>query len=92
MYKTCGKGEKTFYVDGVSLFPTGHALDEYAVRFRKHVIAIVEDIRQRRCIGLAKCEAAPNNSLKMQVLPVNDAGRSRERLRHALLADEYMYQ
>lgn len=47
-------------------------LDGYAVGFRKHVKASVEDMRQNRFIGFVKCEVAPNKSLKIPVLPDNE--------------------
>lgn len=46
LYRTCGKDEQTFYLVVVSLCPTVSALDEYAVGYRRHINAIVEDITE----------------------------------------------
>lgn len=54
MVKTCGKGERIFYFDVVSLYPNVNALDECAIGYRKHVNASVEDILQGNFIGLVK--------------------------------------
>lgn len=73
-YKKCRKGENMFYFDVVGLYPSGNDLGEYAVRYRKHIHATVEDIRDGTYIGLVKRRVTPNKKLHIPVLPENDNG------------------
>lgn len=75
MSKTCGKGEQTVYFDIVGLYPTANALDEYAVRHRKHINASVEDINLGDFIRRVKCEVIPNKNLHIPVPYDNDNGK-----------------
>ena len=64
----CAKGQKIFYYDVVSLYPTVNTLDSYAVGFKKHVITTVEDIRSGKFFGLAQVDVTPPKGLYMPVL------------------------
>ena len=74
-YHKCGKGQKIFYLDVVSLYPTVNALDDYAVGFNRYVRITVEDIKSGKFFGVAKVDITPPKKLYVPVLPDNSDGK-----------------
>ena len=74
-YHKCGKGEKIFYYDVVSLYPTVNALDEYAVGFNRYVNTTSKDILEGKFFGIAKVDITPPKNLYVPVLPDNSNGK-----------------
>ena len=74
-YHKCGKGEKIFYYDVVSLYPTVNALDEYAVGFNRYVSTTSKDILEGKFFGIAKVDITPPKKLYVPVLPDNSNGK-----------------
>ena len=74
-YHKCGKGQKIFYFDVVSLYPTVNALDDYAVGFNRYVNITVEDIKSGKFFGVAKVNITPPKKLYVPVLPDNSDGK-----------------
>ncbi len=74
-YFKCTKGQKIYYFDVVSHYPTVNALDPYAIGFKKHVSTAVEDIASGKFFGLVKVDITPPTDLFVPVLPDSSNGK-----------------
>ena len=70
-YHKCSPGQKIFYYDVVSLYPTVNALDYYAVGFNRYVNITAQDILDEKFFGVAKVDITPPKDLYIPVLPDN---------------------